>query len=33
MPIGELVAKLYDLKRDKGSGWEKPILLFSNLLL
>jgi hypothetical protein len=24
MPIGELLAKLYNLKRDKGSGWEKP---------
>lgn len=24
MALGDLLAKLYNLKRDRGSGWEKP---------
>ena len=24
MPLNDLLAKLYNLKRDRGSGWEKP---------
>ena len=24
MPLDDLLAKLYNLKRDRGSGWEKP---------